>query len=268
MTDIHQTSLPVALITGASSGIGLELGRLLAADGYDLVLVARDAKKLQSIGDELATQYSVLTHIFPADLADPNACAKIMEFLENRKITVDTLINNAGFGTHGEFATLDLQQELNLLQVNITSLVHLTRLLLPAMLTKKQGQIMNVASVAAFQAGPLMACYYASKAFVLSFTEAVAAETKKTGVKISALCPGPTDTQFHHRAGIADTPLFRSNTMTSQSVAKIGYLGLKKGKLIVIPGFKNKTLALATRFTPRKILSAVAKKLNKSRSGK
>ena len=254
-----------ALITGASGGIGLDLARLLAADKYNLILVARNADKLGQIAVELRDKHKIQAVAVPIDLADPAAPEELFHLLEERGIGIDVLINNAGFGTHGLFADSDPVAELQMIQVNIVALVHLTRLLLPGMIANQRGRIMNVASTAAFQPGPFMAGYYASKAFVLSFSEAIASELQGSGVTVTALCPGPTDTGFQKRAGVEDSPLFKWNTMNSVDVARIGYQGMLKGKRVVITGFKNKTLAFATRFAPRNLVTSIARKLNSSR---
>ena len=254
-----------ALITGASGGIGLELARLFAADGYSLILVARSAEKLGLLAAALKGQHNIDAIAVPIDLSDPGAPEELFILLEERGIGVDVLVNNAGFGTHGAFAESDVGMELQMLQVNIMALTHLTRLFLPNMLMNRRGRILNVASTAAFQAGPFMAGYYASKAFVLSFTEAIAAELDGSGVTVTALCPGPTDTGFQKRAGIEATPLFKSNTMTSADVARIGYAGMLRGKRIVITGVKNKLLAFSTRLASRRIVTAIARRLNSAR---
>lgn len=254
-----------ALITGASSGIGRDLAHLFAADGYNLILVARSSERLGRLSAELEGRYRVGAVALPIDLAEPAAPEEIYRLLEEQGMPVDVLVNNAGFGTHGQFARTDAAAQLQMLQVNVVAMTHLTRLFLPEMLRAKRGRILNVASTAAFQAGPFMAVYYASKAYVLSFSEAVAAELEGSGVTVTALCPGPTTTGFQQRAGIENTPLFRANTMSSREVARIGYRGLMRGERIVIPGATNKLLALATRLAPRRLATAIAKRLNSAR---
>lgn len=256
---------PTALITGASGGIGLELARLFAADGYNLILVARNAEKLGLLAAALKGQYKIDAFAVPIDLADPASPEELYHLLDERGIGVDVLVNNAGFGTHGPFAESDPGAETQMLQVNIVALMQLTRLFLPNMVMNRRGRIMNVASTAAFQPGPFMAGYYASKAFVLSFTEAIAAELEGSGVSVTALCPGPTDTGFQERAGVAATPLFKANTMTSETVARLGYDGLMRGKRLVVTGAKNKVLAFATRLAPRRLVTAIARRLNSAR---
>jgi short-subunit dehydrogenase len=263
MTDVP---LPqTALITGASGGIGLELARLLAANHFNLILVARSAEKLGALAAELRRQHKIDAVAVPIDLADPAAPEELFHVLDEQRIFIDVLVNNAGFGTHGSFAQSDPALELQMLQVNITALVHLTRLFLPNMIANQRGRILNVASTAAFQPGPFMAGYYASKAFVLSFSQAVASELQGSGVTVTALCPGPTNTGFQARAGVAETPLFKANTMTSAEVARIGYEATMKGKPIAIAGLKNRLLAFSTRLAPRSVATSIARKLNSAR---
>jgi short-subunit dehydrogenase len=254
-----------ALVTGASSGIGLELARLLAANHYNLILVARSADKLGELAADLRRAHKINAVAVPIDLADPAAAEELFHVLNEQRIFVDVLVNNAGFGTHGPFAQSDPAIELQMLQVNIMALTHLTRLFLPNMIANGRGRILNVASTAAFQPGPFMAGYYASKAFVLSFSEAIAAELKGSGVTVTALCPGPTNTGFQERAGVAETPLFKANTMTSQEVARIGFEAMMKGKPLAIAGLKNRLLAFSTRLAPRGLVTSIARKLNSGR---
>jgi short-subunit dehydrogenase len=253
------------LITGASSGIGLDLAHLCAADGNNLVLVARSGDKLGEVAAELESRHHIRAYAVPIDLADPGAPDELFHVLEEQGIAIDILINNAGFGTHGPFAESDLVGQMQMLQVNVAALTHLTWLFLQPMIRRKSGRVMNVASTAAFQPGPFMAVYYASKAYVLSFSEALGAELSGSGITVTALCPGPTDTAFQARAGIAATRLFKATTMTSARVAEIGYRGMLKGKRVVVTGVRNKLLAFGTRLVPRRLATAIAKKLNSSR---
>ncbi len=264
---MHPTSpLPrTALITGASSGIGRDLAHLFAADRYNVVLVARNGERLGELAGELESRHQISAVAVPIDLADPAAPEELSRLLEEQEIDIDVLVNNAGFGAHGAFARSDATEQMQMLQVNVVAVTHLTRLFLGPMIRRKRGRILNVASTAAFQPGPLMAVYYASKAYVLSFTEAIAAELQRSGVTVTALCPGPTQTEFHTRANIANTKLFQANTMTSMDVAKAGYAGLMKGKRIVIPGFKNRVMAASVRLAPRSLVTSIAKKLNSKR---
>ncbi|HEX8292580.1 MAG TPA: SDR family oxidoreductase, partial [Pyrinomonadaceae bacterium] len=232
-----------ALVTGASGGIGEELARLFAADGHGLVLVARSRDKLARLAEELHEKHGVGARVLAADLARAGAPQEIFDELRGAGVAVDALVNNAGFGSYGLFAETDLRSELDLLQVNVVALTHLTKLFLPGMLARGRGYVMNVASTAAFQPGPLMAVYYASKAYVLSFSEALANECGGTGVRVSALCPGPTETGFVAAAGMGDSKLFDRAVMDARTVAVEGYRGMLAGKTVVIPGRRNNLLA-------------------------
>jgi short-subunit dehydrogenase len=250
-----------ALITGASVGIGLELSRLIAADGLNLVLVSRDQPRLEQVAVELRKIGAPDVRVISLDLSKPNAAEKLAG------LEIDILINNAGFGVHGRVADADLQKQLDLIQVNIAALAHLTRLFLPGMISRGRGRIMNVASVAAFLPGPFMAAYYASKAFVLSYSLAVSEECRGTGVTCTAVCPGPTATEFFNRAGINDAPLMSGQMMTAKSVAEIGYKAMNRGKPLVVTGMINKFLAQATRLAPRGLAAKVAANRNRGRKG-
>src|SRR5205807_8317174 len=239
-----------ALVTGASGRIGEELARLFAPDGHSLVLVARSRDKLSALAEELSDKHNVNALVLPADLARAEAPREIFEELQSDAVTVDALVNNAGIGSYGLFAETDAKTELDLLQINVVALTHLTKLFLPQMIARRRGYVLNVASTAAFQPGPLMAVYYASKAYVLSFTEALANETSGTDVRVSALCPGPTETGFVAAAGMVESKLFDANVMDARSVAVEGYRGMLSGKTIVIPGFRNRLLASGYRFAP------------------
>ncbi|MCD4693386.1 MAG: SDR family oxidoreductase [Calditrichales bacterium] len=243
-----------ALITGASTGIGYELTKLFAKDGYDLVLTARNEQRLNQIKKELSLDYDIDIKIIAKDLSLSNAPQEIYEELQKAEITIDVLVNNAGFGLHGLFAASDLKAGLEMMQLNMVSLTHLTRLFLDGMIQRESGRILNVASTAAFQPGPLMAVYYATKAYVLSFSEALGNELKNSGISVTALCPGPTITEFQNRAGIGNSKLFKGNavaTMDAISVARKGYQALMKGKAVIIPGFINKAMSKSVRFMPR-----------------
>lgn len=253
------------MITGASVGIGRDLALVFAREGHGLVLTARNQAQLEELAARIRKEYAVPVQIVPQDLNQPAAAQEIFNQIASRGITIDFLVNNAGFGAYGPFAESDVARELSLLQVNIVALVHLTRLFLPGMLARKSGRILNVASTAAFVPGPFMACYYASKAFVLSFSEAIDEEIAGSGVSVTVLCPGPTTTEFQKRAGIGKTSLFSGRVMTSLAVAQIGYDALMAGKRTVIAGFRNKMLALSSRLAPRKMATAVVRKMNKNR---
>lgn len=249
-----------ALITGASSGIGLDLARLMAPN-FDLIVTARNQVELEKLARELEAQHGNHVHVIPADLARPEAPNEIFAEIERRSLTVDVLINNAGFGAYGAFAQSDPQRDLEMIQVNISALTALTRLALPDMLERKRGRIMNVASTAGFQPGPLMAVYYATKAYVISFSEAIANELKGSDVSITCLCPGPTATQFAERANMEKSRLFKFGSMSSADVARAGYKGMMAGKTLVVPGLMNKTLAFSVRFSPRKLVTAISRSL-------
>ena len=255
--------IPTVLITGASGGIGEELARLFAAHGHDLVLVARTEPKLRSLSAELARAHGVQCRVFAADLSDPSAPPRIFEMLRQQAVATDVLVNNAGFGARGAYAELDYEVEARMIQVNIVALAHLTRLLLPGMLARRNGKILNVASTAAYVPGPFMAVYYASKAFVLSFSEAIAEETRSSGVTVTALIPGPTQTGFAATAGNQDTPLFRNGSvMSAAAVARVAFDGLMAGKRVAIAGVSNKLTVFLTRLAPRTMLARITSRLN------
>src|SRR5215469_13410727 len=249
-----------ALITGASSGIGYDLAQLMAPD-FDLVVTARNQKKLEQLAQELESRHHGRVHVIPNDLVRPQAPAEIFAEIFRRGLQVDALVNNAGFGTYGKFDSAKPQDQLDMIQVNVTALTHLTRLALPAMLERKRGRILNVASTAGFQPGPLMAVYYATKAYVISFSEAIANELKGSGVTVTCLCPGATETAFAARADMGTSRLFKLGAMRSADVARAGYHAMLQGKTMVIPGLKNRMLAQSVRFTPRKVVTAITRSL-------
>ncbi|HKA36802.1 MAG TPA: SDR family oxidoreductase [Thermoanaerobaculia bacterium] len=254
-----------ALITGASSGIGLELAKLAAADGCNLVLISRRQDRLESLARNLSVAHGVSARVLTADLANPKASERIAETLDKERVTVDVLVNNAGLGLYGPFSKSDLQRQLEVLQVNVIALTALTHRLLPAMIERRRGRILNVASTAAFQPGPYMAVYYATKAYVLSFSEAIAEELKGTGVTVTALCPGPTTTEFQDVAGV-DAALFpKPLVMDAPEVARAGWAGAKRSKRVVIPGLGNKLIKETVRFSPRGLVTAAAGRLQKKR---
>lgn len=249
-----------ALITGASGGIGLELAKLFGRDGYNLILVARSAEKLKQVSAELQGQFGTKVNTIALDLAAASAAQVLCDRLQSDGFTIDVLVNNAGFGAHGEFATMTEAEILGQIQLNITALTHLTRLLLPGMLARRSGKIMNVASTAAFQPGPLMAVYYASKAYVLSFSEALANEVAGSGVVVNCFCPGATDTGFQKRAGMENSRLFKKiGAMKAEPVARDGYRGLMAGKTLVTSGLQNWLTAESVRFAPRRLTTAVSR---------
>lgn len=249
-----------ALITGASFGIGLELARIFAREGHNLVLVARSADKLRHLASELEKAHSTRSLILAADLTEPGAAAYVLDQTTRANITVDILVNNAGFGQYGFFADNDLEECLRQIQLNVTTLTHLTRLYLPAMIGRESGRILNVASTAAFQPGPLMAVYFATKAYVLHFSEALANELDGTGVTVTCLCPGATATEFHKRANATGMRLLKMRSMDAHTVAEDGYRALMAGKPVVISGFKNWLVAQSVRFSPRRLVTAIARR--------
>jgi short-subunit dehydrogenase len=253
------------LITGATSGIGYELAKLFAADGYRLVLVARQQAALDRVAAELIATNRIAVKVISQDLSVPDAAASIMGALEKDGIDVEVLVNDAGFGTFGLFAETDAASELAMMQVNMVALTDLTKRCLRGMLARRSGKILNVASTAAFQPGPLMAVYYASKAYVLSFSEAIACELEGTGVCVSVLCPGPTRSAFQARAKMGTSKLFESGVMDASSVAEAGYRGLMDGKTLIIPGLRNRLLTLVVKLSPRSRVPGAVKRIQESR---
>jgi len=254
------TPRKTALITGASFGIGMEFARIFAREGYNLVLVARSADRLRQLAAELEKAHGARSLILAADLSDPGAPAYVLDQTTRADIPIDMLVNNAGFGQYGYFAENDLEECLRQIQLNVTALTHLTRLYLPAMIERSSGRILNVASTAAFQPGPLMAVYFATKAYVLHFSEALANELHGTGVTVSCLCPGATATEFHKRANATSMKLLKFGSMDAAVVAEDGYRALMAGKPVVISGVKNWLLAQSVRFSPRRLVTAIARK--------
>jgi uncharacterized protein len=250
------------LVTGASSGIGRELAKCFAADGSRLVLTARNTEALQSLADELRCRHKVETFILTADLSRPETPERIFRELQGRGITVDVLVNNAGFGAWGKFVGLPLQRQLEMLQVNITALTQLAGLFLPGMVDRHHGGILNVASVAGFLPGPGMTVYYATKAFVLSLTEALAEELAGTNVTATALCPGPTATNFGKVARADKARMIRLVRMSAEAVAVHGHRAFRKRRVVVVPGLQNRLLIFLTRLGPRSIIRKTAGKFN------
>ena len=258
--------MPTALITGASSGIGLEIASAAARDGYDLVLVSRNRERLESVGRGLAEHYGVRVSVIARDLADPAAPAELEAELSGRRIAVDVLVNNAGIGFYGFFAKTPIEDEARTIEVNVLALTRLTKAFLGGMMERRRGRILNVASTAAFQPGPLMAVYYATKAYVLSFSEALASETAGTGVTVTTLCPGPTVTEFQSRAGFRPLLRLKSPLVSSAAeVARAGWDGMKRGRRLVVPGLVNKILVQAERIAPRRHVTAATRRIQESR---
>jgi short-subunit dehydrogenase len=255
---------PVALVTGASAGIGRELAAILAREGHDLILVARREAELTALAAELKDRYAADSRVLPADLASADAAQEIVDEL-GPSAEIDVLVNNAGFGGHGAFHERDRDTELRMIAVNVTALTDLTRLVLPGMVARGRGRVLNVASTAAFQPGPFMAVYYATKAYVLSFSQAIAEELSGTGVTVTCLCPGVTETEFQQVAGVEHVPLTKGPfAMSAPKVAEAAYQGLRRGKLLVIPGLPNKIGAQSTRIAPRRMILKVVRRLHPS----
>ena len=256
------SSRPVALVTGASAGIGRELTRVLAAS-HDLVLSARREAELRALAAELAP---TTCHIFPLDLADPATPRLLFDAVTAAGLTLDVLVNNAGFGDHGPFASADPGKLLRMIQVNVSALTELTALFLPGMRAQGRGRVLNVGSVAGFQPGPLMAVYYASKAYVNSFSEALHSELRGTGVTVTCLCPGPTRTEFAGAAGMRDGQFTAGSVADARSVAEAGVRGMMRGKRLVVPGFRNRLLLFAERFLPRGLVIRAVRWMQQKRT--
>jgi len=256
-----------ALVTGASSGIGRELAKLFAKDGYNLVLVARRKPRLEELAAELRGKYSITATVIEKDLACPGSPREIFDELRNKSIHVDILVNNAGTGVHGAFHKTDLEEELRLIQVNLVSLTHLTKLAVTEMLKKGTGKILNLGSTASFSPVPLLAIYSATKAYVLSFSEGIAKDLEGTGITVTTLCPGATVTEFAGEALMEEIRLFSAMVMSAERVAEIGYHALMKGKRVAVAGIYNKLLVSMIRFTPRSLVLVLGQILMSKKKG-
>ncbi|MBI2683622.1 MAG: SDR family oxidoreductase [Acidobacteriales bacterium] len=256
---VSSKRFPTALITGASGGIGYELARCFARDGWGLALVARDKAKLDKVADELRKLGSPLVTVMAKDLAELESPDEIFQATERAGLQIDALVNNAGFGWRGDFVKQDLDDILDMVQVNIVALTHLTRLYLPQMVARKSGRILNVASTAAFQPGPLLSEYYATKSFVLFLSEGLYEELRGTGVTVTCLCPGATHTGFAARAAMTDSKLFKAGAADARKVAEAGYRAMRKGKAVVITGFVNRLVAQSVRLGPRWLVRKITK---------
>jgi len=251
-----------ALITGASNGIGLELAKIHASKGGDLVLVARNKSKLDELKAELEKQFKVSVYVIVKDLSATNSAQEVYEETTKQNIQIDYLINNAGFGDFGMFAETDWNKELQMINLNITTLTQFTKLYLRDMEKRRSGKIMNVASTAAFQSGPTMAVYCATKAYVLSFTEAVSNEVSDKGITMTALCPGATETGFQAVGGMDESKLFKDKKLpTAKEVAGYGYKSMIKGKTVAIHGIMNYIMSNSVRFIPRAMVLKVSRKM-------
>lgn len=250
------------LITGASGGIGYELAKQFAKNGFNLVLVARSKDKMEELKTGLEGKYKIGIKVISKDLARVGAANELFEELQSGNVIIDILVNNAGFGVYGKFYEKDMNRQEEMIQLNISSLTTLTRLFLPGMITRSRGKVLNVASTAAFQPGPLMAVYYATKAYVLSFSEALSNELNDTNVTVTALCPGPTESGFQKAASIEKARLVRTGIVpTSEKVAIYGFNALMEGKTVAVEGILNKILVFSVRLTPRKLITSIVRKL-------
>ncbi len=251
-----------ALITGASSGIGMELARVHASKGGDLVLVARNKAKLDELKSELEAQYKVSVYTIGKDLSAINSAQEVYNETTRQNIQIDYLINNAGFGDFGMFVETDWNKEHQMINLNITTLTQFTKLYLQDMVKRRNGKIMNVASTAAFQPGPTMAVYFATKAFVLSFSEAINNEVSDKGVTVTTLCPGATESGFMDAAAMKESSLFKGKKLpSSKEVAAYGYAAMMKGKTVAIHGLMNYIMANSVRFVPRAWVVLISRKL-------
>jgi short-subunit dehydrogenase len=250
------------LITGSTSGIGLHLAKEFARRRHPLVLVAPVESDLEKVASELKTAGAVSVRIVAKDLEKSTAPQEIFDELSYDRIYVDILVNNAGFGHRGKFWEIPIEHDISMLRLNVEAVLRLTKLFLPPMIGRRQGRVLNVASVAGFEAGPLLAVYHASKAFVLSLTEALATELADTGVTSTALCPGPTDSDLFEKSGIASARMFqKANLMAPQDVAKAGYEGVMAGDRIVVPGVANKIIVFSRRLLPEAAMAKMNEKL-------
>lgn len=255
------------LITGASGGIGLEFAKICAQNKQNLILVARSKNQLETLAEELRKSHGIEVVVLPIDLSNPASPQQLYQETLTRELSVNVLINNAGFGDHGIFAKSEWNKQQEMIQLNITALAELTHLFLPRMIANQNGKILNVASTAGFQPGPLMAVYYATKAFVLSFSEALAEELQGTGVSVTALCPGPTNSGFQKAANMDNIALFKVlSPPSSREVAEYGFEALNQGQAVAIHGALNKLVVQSLRFTPRKLVLKMVRKLQEKRS--
>jgi short-subunit dehydrogenase len=251
------------LITGASLGIGLEFAKIFARQGYDLVLVARSEDKLKALADEiLRMKPSVTTHLMVKDLSIAGSGKEIFDELRSKNIQIDVLVNNAGFGDYGLFHESKLDRQLQMIDLNVRSLTELTHLFGSLMVARKDGKILNVASTAAFQPGPLLSVYYATKHFVLAFSEGIANEWKEHGVTVTVLCPGPTESGFQEAANMGASKLFKTMKLpSSQEVAQYGFDAMMSGKVVAVHGTMNKVVSSSVRFMPRGLITKVVRKI-------
>lgn len=252
------------LITGASSGLGLEFAKLFAKDGYNLVLTARNEGRLYALKNEFETKYHVEVYVCVKDLSADNSALDVYDYILEKGIRIDILINNAGFGDYGKFVASDLKKQTEMVQVNAVAVMQLCYLFGKSMEKQGHGMILNMCSTAGFQPGPLMSVYYATKAFVLSFTEALAVEMKESGVFVTAFCPGPTNTGFVKNANLEDSGLFKHlKNASPKEVAGCGYQKMKKQKVVVVHGFTNKVLVVLAKLLPRPLTRSFVYRITK-----
>ncbi|MBD0269261.1 MAG: SDR family oxidoreductase [Cyanobacteria bacterium Co-bin8] len=250
------------LITGASSGIGYELAKVCGRDGHNLVLVARREEPLKALKAELESAHGIQVWTYRADLAQADVRQQLFDWTQTEGIPVDGLVNNAGFGDYGPFVETDWAKQEQMILLNVLALTHLTRLFLPAMVARRQGKILNLASTAAFQPGPLMAVYFATKAYVLSFTSAIASELEGTGVTATTFCPGPTTSEFQENSGMGQSKLVQGRKLpTAAEVAELGYQAMQRGEWVAVQGLSNRALTLASRFLPRRLLTNAVRQM-------
>lgn len=265
--DEREGDVLVTLITGASSGLGEGFARQLAAERHDLFLVARREDRLKELASECVRMHGKAAQFLAIDLAEPDAGERLMAELQRRGLAVETLINNAGFGARGAFADIDLDEQKRMIALNCTAVMELCHRVVPGMIERKGGKILNVASTAAFQPGPWMAVYYATKAFVLSFSEALHEEVRGHGIKVAALCPGPTRTEFANVAGMRDSELFKRFASNADAVVRDGLAALEHNQAVKVSGALNAIMAESIRFTPRALARRIAGGLQKTRQG-
>lgn len=252
------------LITGASSGIGYELSRIFAENGYNLILIARNIERLKSLSAELIKNFNVNVKIIQKDLSIPGSAEEIFNKVDNLNLDVDILVNNAGAGVNGLFHKIDYKKDIEIINLNIISLTILTKLFSKKMIERKKGKILNIASTGSYQPGPYIAVYYATKAYVLSFSEAITNELKDYGISVTTLCPGATKTEFSKRAGKADVKI----AMDARTVARAAYAGLKNNKKLVIPGINNKVAVVFSKVLPGSITSKIVRKIQQQLTDK
>lgn len=250
--------MATALITGASSGIGLALAKVFAKTGHDVILVARSEDKLQTLKDELSKAHGIQTTVLSHDLTERSAPQALFDQVQQNRLTVDVLVNNAGYGDYGEFAKSDLSKLEGMILLNVLATTQLTRLFLPGMIQRGSGKVLNVSSTAAFQPGPMMAVYFATKAYVLSLSEAIAAETEDQGINVTVLCPGPTQSNFMDTANMHQMAITNKSSEnklpTADDVAQFGYNALQSGQVVAVHGFANKLMTFSTRLAPRSLI--------------